>query len=97
MLDCKQIKRMAKQQMHPHSMEAKDLPMKYTQQKEILHSIRMQSATRQELSERLDLPINSICGRVRELIDQGVVYEEGHVIHFDQKGRRSRRAILFAK
>lgn len=33
--------------------------------------------TRQEISEQLRMPINSVCGRVNELMKNGFVFEDG--------------------
>lgn len=43
--------------------------------------------TRQETSRLLGIPINAVCGRVRELIKVGSVYEDGK--KFDKYSRKS--------
>lgn len=39
--------------------------------------LRHQNHTRSELAQAIGWPINSICGRVKELIDDGAVLESG--------------------
>jgi len=45
--------------------------------------------TRQEVSEVSGMPINTVCGRIAELVESGLVREENSIV---VKGRR--RALL---
>ena len=50
-----------------------------SQRMTILHFIRRYAdgLTRQEISRLLSIPINAVCGRIRELIKVGAIVESG--------------------
>ena len=50
-----------------------------TQRMEILHFLRRfaDGLTRQEISEMMTIPINAVCGRIKELLKTGSVFEDG--------------------
>lgn len=61
---------------------------KDTRQKKVLKAIRKYGPiSNRELSKKLDLPINSITGRVKELREMGLVHVEG--IKYDKKTDRN--------
>jgi len=79
-----------KTDMHPNSLSAYDsiiekLP---TARSAVFAAIReSQPVTRQALSESTGWPINRITGRVRELLDTGLVEERGSALGPDKKKR----------
>ena len=50
-----------------------------SQRLRVLRHIRAypEGLLRAEVSEELDIPINAVCGRIKELLKLGSVYEEG--------------------
>ena len=62
-----------------------------TQQRIVLDSVTASQGTRQDIASRTNLTINAVCGRVKELIDAGLIEEVGT----DQSTGR-KRAILGA-
>lgn len=50
-----------------------------TQRGKIFHIIKQvpRGLTRQEISRLLSIQINAVCGRVRELIKKGLIFEKG--------------------
>jgi len=54
--------------------------------------------TRQNISSSIGLPINSVSGRVNDLIKLGLVYEDGNEYFTDAcTGRTTQRARLYAE
>jgi|TARA_Y100000296_G_scaffold38168_1_gene44190 DNA-binding MarR family transcriptional regulator len=68
--------------MHQHSIETyKDIIDTLPRSRaNVLSVIRQFSGvTRQGIAKTLDWEINRVTGRVKELIDAGVIVEEGHI------------------
>lgn len=83
---------MRKVTMKKTSLDAYQSLNKASRRKTVFDMIRRRPSrgwTRQELSAALDWPINCVTGRVRELLDGGIVYEDGHR-HNDITGTRCR-------
>lgn len=78
--------------MHPHSIEAHaslldDLPKR---RRFVLRAIQEHpGSTRNDLADIYHVPLATICGRVRELIDMGLVRERGIKVH----GKRARARL----
>lgn len=56
-------------------------------QQSIVNALRTLPATRKELAQRIDKPINCITAPVKALIDAGVIAEDGWVRHEDTNCR----------
>ena len=85
--------------MHIHSLEAYNsiieaLP---SARAKVFHFLKeREGLTRQELAFASHIPLSSICGRIKELIDLGVVEEDGCEI-VKVGSHATKRAKLFTK
>ena len=62
----------------------------HTQRLRVVRFIKTYSegVTREEIAKKTGLMYSSVCGRVRELIKYGTVYEDGQTIN--QSGKKAR-------
>lgn len=79
--------------VHDHSISAKNEidsnGTALTQRETIFQSIKNCAGTRQQVALRTGISINAVCGRVKELLNEGDIVEQG----VDKSTGRS-RAIL---
>lgn len=82
---------------HPNSIDALEKVGTFDHKSKVFHFIRTQGPiTRQDLSSKLYLPINIICGRVNELIKDDLIEEDGFV-KVELSGRLYKRSLLCIK
>ena len=66
---------------------------KLTRREQVYEFIKSKSSTNEEISEELNMPLSSVCGRCRELQELNLVQDSGH----RRETKYGKNAIVWSK